>query len=140
MAIRFQHGALAPDIQKLVSDGFLLQSQESRAPDYEKTHVNWVATDTQGQTIGVLTADLLWDWVYIDELWVSPDHRGEGLGRQLMQRAEAFAGEEGCSGVWLWTQSWQAEQFYSRLGYSEFTRFENFPKGHSRIGFRKTLA
>ena len=49
-------------------------------------------------------------------------------------------------GVWngcqwrLWTQSWQAGGFYQQLGYSEFTRFDDFPKGHSRIGFRKILA
>ena len=56
-----------------------------------------------------------------------------------MQCVEEFAADESLQGVWLWTQSWQAESFYTKLGYEEFTRFENFPKGHTRIGFRKRL-
>ena len=77
--------------------------------------------------------------MYIDELWVSPASRGGGLGRQLMELAEEFARAQRLQGIWLWTQSWQAEGFYRQLGYSEFTRFDEFPKGHSRIGFRKPL-
>ncbi len=85
------------------------------------------------------TIHILWDWIYIDELLISSKLRGEGLGRQLMQLAEEFAKSQSLQGVWLWTQSWQAEGFYRQLGYSQFTRFDNFPEGHSRIGFRKKL-
>jgi|GEM_PF-4997429 len=42
-------------------------------------------------------------------------------------------------GIWLWTQSWQAEGFYMQLDHSQFTRFDILPKGHSRTGFRKKL-
>ncbi|MCG8333861.1 MAG: histone acetyltransferase, partial [Proteobacteria bacterium] len=38
-----------------------------------------------------------------------------------------------------WTQSWQAAEFYEQLGYVEFARFDDFPKGHQRIGFRKLM-
>ncbi len=78
--------------------------------------------------------------MYIDELWVSSELRGDGLGTRLMRLAEKFAAKHSLQGIWLWTQSWQAEQFYSQLGYVEFTRFDNFPKGHSRIGYRKILS
>ena len=57
-----------------------------------------------------------------------------------MQLAEEFAAGAALQGIWLWTQSWQADGFYRQLGYSELTRFDDFPKGHSRIGFRKNLA
>ena len=77
--------------------------------------------------------------MYIDELWVSPMHRGEGLGSKLMDLAQEFAIDRRLQGVCLWTQSWQGERFYQALGYTEFTRFDDFPKGHSRIGFRKSL-
>ncbi len=85
----------------------------------------------------VLTAELLWDWLYIDELWVSEELRGMGVGRKLMTLAEEFAASENLVGIWLWTQSWQAESFYKGLDYVEFTRFHHFPRGHSRIGLRK---
>ena len=46
-----------------------------------------------------------------------------------MQLAEEFAVSQSLQGLWLWTQSWQAEGFYRQPGYSQFTRFDNFPGG-----------
>ncbi len=123
----------------MVSEGFHTHSEEQDAPEYKKDRVKWLAFDERKDIGAVLTADILWDWIYIDELWISPDLRGQGLGRRLMQLAEEFAVSQSLQGIWLWTQSWQAERFYKQLGYSQFTRFDNFPKGHSRIGFRKEL-
>ena len=137
--IEFRSGRLTSLEQSVVSDGFHAHSEGQQAPAYDKERVNWLASDENGVLRGVVTADILWDWVYIDELWVDPGFRGAGLGRQLMQHAEAFARSRRLQGIWLWTQSWQAEGFYRELGYSEFARFENFPVGHSRIGFRKKL-
>ncbi|MEM0955105.1 MAG: GNAT family N-acetyltransferase [Pseudomonadota bacterium] len=119
--------------------GFAEHSAQANAPDFSKQRLSWVINDAQSQLQAALTADLLWDWLYIDELWVNPNLRGQGLGQQLMAAAEDFAKTEQLQGVWLWTQSWQAEGFYNALGYEEFARFENFPRGHRRIGFRKTL-
>jgi hypothetical protein len=45
----------------------------------------------------------------------------------------------GLTGIYLWTQSWQAGGFYAKLGYEQFTEFADFPPGHSRLGFRKYL-
>lgn len=123
----------------MVSAGFDSHTEQQAAPHYKRESVKWLAFDERGGIRAVLTADMLWDWMYIDQLWVSQEARGAGLGRRLMQLAEGFARLQGLQGLWLWTQSWQAEGFYRQLGYSEFTRFDNFPKGHSRIGFRKKV-
>ena len=56
-----------------------------------------------------------------------------------MQRAEERARELGLAGIYLWTQSWQAPGFYSKLGFENFVAFENCPPGHQRLGFRKYL-
>ena len=139
MDIVFRFGNLSTEEQKLVTAGFAAHTDEQSAQHYNKESVNWIAHDDAGETTGVLVADVLWDWMYIDELWVSPMHRGEGLGSKLMDLAQEFAIDRRLQGVWLWTQSWQGERFYQALGYTEFTRFDDFPKGHSRIGFRKSL-
>ncbi len=140
MHFEFHKGDLTASEQSVVSAGFHTHSEEQSAPEYKKERVKWLAFDEQKQLRAILTAEILWDWVYIDELWISPDYRGNGFGRQLMQLAEEFAKSQSLQGLWLWTQSWQAEGFYERLGYDRFTRFDNFPKGYSRVGFRKTLA
>jgi hypothetical protein len=35
--------------------------------------------------------------------------------------------------------SFQAPDFYRKLGYEEFGRLDDFPPGHSRLFFRKNL-
>jgi len=137
--IKFCRGDLTSSERSVVSQGFYAHAEEQDAPDYKKEHVKWLAVDERKDIKAVLTADVLWDWIYVDELWISPEFRGEGLGRKLMRLAEEFAMSQSLQGIWLWTQSWQAEGFYRQLGYSQFTRFDDFPKGYSRIGFRKRL-
>ncbi|MEN7341462.1 MAG: GNAT family N-acetyltransferase [Pseudomonadota bacterium] len=139
MKIDFLASPLSADEQRVVSDGFKAHSNEHRAPMYAKHPFKWLVKDDRQALKAALTADVLWDWMYVDELWVDADWRGRGVARALMQEAESFARSEHLSGLWLWTQSWQAADFYKKLGYVEFTRFENFPKGHARIGFRKQL-
>lgn len=137
--IKFDSGDLPKDIQEAVTSGFTQHSSVLNAPRFKKERLNWQAFNEEQRLLGVATADLLWDWLYIDELWVDESARGTGLGRKLMGAVEAYAQKNGLSGLWLWTQSWQAERFYKTLGYQEFTRFSNFPRGHSRIGFKKIL-
>ncbi len=123
----------------MLDRGFAAHSREMQAPEYRKECVKWLAVEDEGDLIAILTADILWDWMYVDELWVHADLRGQGIGKRLMSIAEQFAITERLQGIWLWTQSWQAEGFYAHLGYAEFGRFENFPEGYTRTGFRKQL-
>ena len=116
MVIEFRKEGLTASEQSVVAIGFQKHSDEQGAPEYEKERVKWLAFDEQKSLQGVLTADILWDWIYVDELWVSPESRGTGLGRELMQLAEEFAVSQGLQGLWLWTQSWQADGFYRKLG------------------------
>ena len=137
---RFSNGHLDEDQQQLVSAGFEIHTKESSAPSFRKDRLNWLVFEDNERLIAALTADVLWDWIYIDELWVDKKYRGRGIGKQLVDKAEEYAISRNMTGLWLWTQSWQASKFYDRLGYREFTRFDDFPKGHCRIGFRKHVS
>lgn len=139
-SIEITTGDLVPELQAIVSGGFARHTAAKGAPPFAKSRLNWLARNSQGELVGVLTGDLLWDWFYIDELWVDESQRGTGLGKKLMSRAEEYAAAHTLTGLWLWTQSWQAAAYYERLGYREFTRFPDFPKGHFRVGLRKQLA
>ncbi|MFO7550708.1 MAG: GNAT family N-acetyltransferase [Haliea sp.] len=139
MDIEFRQGNLSTLEQDVVTRGFIAHSEEQHAPQYSKERVSWLARDGRDDIVAVLTADILWDWIYIDELWVSSERRGEGLGTTLMLLVEELARNQVLQGIWLWTQSWQGERFYQTLGYSEFARFQDFPRGYSRVGYRKSL-
>lgn len=135
--ITLRKGQLSQAEQETVARGFSHHARAVSAPEYQKQHFNWTMRDDDQQVVAVLTADLLWDCLYVDELWVDERLRGQNHGRRLMAAMEAHGASLGVTGVWLWTQSWQAAEFYQRLGYEVFTEFPDFPKGYSRIGFRK---
>lgn len=137
--VQFSKGQLDAAQQTILTSGFEAHSKESAAPSFQKERINWLAYDADEHLIGALTADALWDWIYIDELWVDKRYRGDGFGKKLMTLAEEYAIGQDMTGLWLWTQSWQAARFYEQLGYKEFARFKDFPKGHDRIGFRKQV-
>lgn len=75
----------------------------------------------------------------ISHLWVSERHRGHGLGRTLLHAAETEALRRGCLQVVLTAHSFQAPEFYKRLGYERKYAIEGRPKGHSNIVFVKLL-
>ncbi len=78
-------------------------------------------------------------WLHIAFVYLPEPLRGNGLGRRLLQRAEAIARERGCHGMWLDTFSFQARGFYEKLGFSVFGELEDYPPGHGRIFLKKRL-
>jgi hypothetical protein len=74
---------------------------------------------------------------YIDLLWLRTNRRG--YGHRLMTLAEEEARERGAKNAYLDTFSFQAPDFYRRLGYEVFGELPDFPHGHQRYFFRKQL-
>ena len=77
-------------------------------------------------------------WLFIALLWVHEDLRRCGIGRGLVAEAERHALAQGCHSAWLDTFSFQGPDYYPRLGYREFARFD-VPPDHQRIFFKKQL-
>ncbi len=77
-------------------------------------------------------------WLFTALLWVQADLRRAGIGRGLMEEAERHARALGCHSAWVDTFSFQAPEFYKKLGYREFARLD-YPPEHQRIFFRKSL-
>ncbi len=96
--------------------------------------------DGDGAIVGGITCMTYWDWLYVDYFWLDERLRRRGWGTRLIECAERIAIERGCRGAWLDTFSFQAPGFYLRMGYREFGRMTNHPKGESRHFFWKRLA
>ncbi|MEZ4731217.1 MAG: GNAT family N-acetyltransferase [Caldilineaceae bacterium] len=92
-----------------------------------------------GEVVAGLLGKLLRGWLQVDMLWVAESLRGRGYGAGLMQRAEAIAIDEGCRSVHLETYSFQAPDFYKKLGYEVFGALEEYPPGETKYYFRKQL-
>ena len=58
-------------------------------------------------------------WCQLEALVVTRSHRGRGIGRALVEAAEAEARRRGCGGIVLGTGGHRrdAQGFYARLGY-----------------------
>jgi GNAT superfamily N-acetyltransferase len=83
------------------------------------------------ETIGGLWGRTLYQWLYINLLYVPEDMRGSGLGTRLIRAAEAEAVNRGCLGALLDTFSFQARPFYERLGYQVTGSVPDYPPGHT---------
>jgi GNAT superfamily N-acetyltransferase len=92
---------------------------------------------------GRITAGLYgWTWggaCFIDKLWIDRASRRRGLGTRLMHAAEAEARARGAGQMLLATHSFQAPDFYAKLGFERIARLDDYPKGHADIFLRKTL-
>ncbi len=44
--------------------------------------------DAEGNTVGGITGNTVWDWLQISVLWIPDDLRGKGYGHRLLERAE----------------------------------------------------
>ena len=67
--------------------------------------------DEAGEVIGAFNGHTWGGCCVIAHLWVHESHRRRGLGRTLLQAAEAEAARRGCEQVVLSTHSFQAPAF-----------------------------
>lgn len=89
--------------------------------------------------LGGLIARMVQEWVFLALLSVTDAARGRGIGRELIAALEDTAREKGATGIWLDTFSFQAPDFYRKLGYEEFGHLPDSPAGYTRYFFRKRL-
>ena len=75
-----------------------------------------------------------WTWADACEilsLWVHPDWRGQGYGRELLAAAEQEAQARGCQVILITSYSFQAPAFYQKCGYELAWQLNDFPPGHT---------
>lgn len=91
------------------------------------------------ETLGGVIAFTYWNWLYIDLLWISEEHRRKGYGRHLMMLAEEEGRKRGATDAYLDTFSFQSPDFYYQCGYQPFGLLDDFPPGHKRYFLTKKL-
>lgn len=132
----------APDAKdlKTVTDG-MRAYEVSRLPDLpeesEDILVAAFARADDGKICGGIKANVYWNGVEIDVLWVSKDHRGKDIGSSLIQKVEDFARDNGAVVAYLKTVD--ARGFYESCGYEVYGTLEDRPIGTVLYHMKKRL-
>ncbi|WP_409293740.1 GNAT family N-acetyltransferase [Peribacillus sp. SCS-26] len=87
--------------------------------------VNLFVKDEEGRIHGGILCEICWDWMEVKYLFIEEEKRKSGLGRRLLSEAENVAEKNGCTFIKLDTLSFQAFDFYKKMGYQEYGRIEN---------------
>ena len=92
-----------------------------------------------GVTVGGIFGWTWGDTCYVRYLFVPTHMRNQGHGSDLMRTVEAEAKARGCGQIVLETHSFQAPDFYRRLGFEVTGCVDGYPVGHQYLTMLKRL-
>ncbi|MFC3746503.1 GNAT family N-acetyltransferase [Paenibacillus sp. GCM10012306] len=100
--------------------------------------VNLFLKDADNQIYGGLVGEICWNWLEIEYLFVNEELRKSGYGKALMLEAESLAREKKCEFIKVDTLSFQALDFYKKLGFEVYGTLEN-AGSHTHYYLKKDL-
>lgn len=90
--------------------------------------------------IGGIIAKKQYQNIHISQLAVHDDYRGQQVGTQLLQEIEIIAKTSDIINLTLTTRSYQAVDFYKKLGFTVYAKLEDMPmRGVTKVYFNKRL-
>lgn len=98
-----------------------------------------IARNNNGEIIGGLYGRSIWGTLEIKTFVVKTDNRNDGIGRKLITEAEKEAKNRNCRFISLDTFSFQAPEFYEKLGFIKIGTETDFPKGFEKYYYRKEI-
>ena len=117
----------------------LIAYNEAKAGSRNKKEFAFSVRSESGEFIAGLLGFTHFNHFFVSALYVDQQFRKEGIGRELMKRAEALALEQGCDVIYLDSFDYQAPGFYEKLGFEIFGKLEDYPPGHQRFYLRKRI-
>ena len=120
--------------------GNLIRSyNRSKREAAESEPLNLYVEDEYGEIMAGLVAETFGNWLEIEYLFVKEELRGQGIGSQLLQRAESEAKNRNCRYVFVNTYQFQAPAFYQKHDYQEVFTLKDYPCTGQRHYYQKDL-
>lgn len=122
------HDRCPPDATAGVDAGLDAYNHEA-APLHEVQPLACLVHDERGQVAAGAVGRWWGPCCELQQLWVRPDVRRQGIGAEVVRRFEAFARRKGCRSFYVETFSFQAPAFYLALGYRVEYERHGYPHG-----------
>ena len=113
-------------------------NQSKREPSKSEP-LNIYVEDQQGNLIAGMVAETFGNWLEIEYLYVQENLRGQGIGSNILNRAEKEARERKCKYSFVNTYQFQAPDFYKKHGYEEVFTLKEYPYTGERYYYTKAL-
>ncbi len=109
-----------------------------QANPFERHEYKFVARNEDNQVVGILDLKIEANVAYLENILVGHEFRKQGIGEELVAKAEKFAQDEGCTKIWLDTdEDWGAAKFYKRMGFKVTGTHEKHYFGKKAVIFTK---
>ena len=105
-----------------------------------KVDIQLVVRDHTGKAVGDLLGGSVIGIMYIEHLWLDEQYRGLGYGKKLVMEAERIAKENGLVAVQTWSPSFQAPEFFQKLGYKVYATADSYPDPIKEYHFIKKFS
>ena len=113
-------------------------NRSNREPSKSES-LNIYIEDDCGNLIAGMVAETFGNWLEIEYLYVSEKLRGQGLGSEILKRAEIEARKRNCKYSFVDTFKFQAPDFYKKHGYKEVFVLKDYPYIGERYYYTKEL-
>ena len=123
-----QHDEL-PHADASLVDAGLGEANDAAAPLHEVRPLSCFARSAAGEVMGGAVGRRWGSCCELQQLWVRPELRRQGLGGALVRAFEDHARGHGCSRFYLETFSFQAPSLYRSLGYEVTHELALYPHG-----------
>jgi GNAT superfamily N-acetyltransferase len=133
-----RHDELPSEEAALVDHG-LDEANDAAAPLHEVRPLSCFARLPSGEVMGGAIGRRWGECCELQQLWVQPGQRRQGLGAALVRAFEDHARGHGCSRFYLETFSFQAPALYRSLGYEVVSELALYPHGVVKFVMAKGL-
>lgn len=129
------------DVYSLIYDAFNTQAEgQTGIKNYWSDEICLAAVDQDtSKLLGVILFAICGGQLWISQLYVMEDSRGNGIGKQLLTHAEHYAKDNNCDFIYLETMSFHNVEFYTKNGFIEDFKRSGFAGDASWIYMSKQL-
>ncbi|MGA9638717.1 GNAT family N-acetyltransferase [Flavobacterium sp.] len=107
--------------------------------EYSNKPLEIILRTLENEIIGGIYGKSIWNTMEIKTFIIKEEYRNKGFGNRLMEEVENEARKRKCDYISLDTFSFQAPEFYKKLGFQQVGVETDFPKSYNKYYFRKQI-